>query len=91
MKCDQCFGNGRSNVPGAYFCIGCRGTGIKPEEKPFDITKHEWSDKNLFSDGSMYQDKLQIVEHDADGMVYLSKLDSIALAKHFKLTAEDLS
>ncbi len=62
-------------------------------DKPdFDITKHEWSDKNLFSDGSMYQGKLQIVENDViDGIVHLSKADTIALAKHFKLTAEDLS
>ena len=74
-----------------HYCTGKRNQEIVSEVE-FDITKHEWSDKNLFSDGSMYQGKLQIVENDViDGIVHLSKADTIALAKHFKLTAEDLS
>ena len=92
MECDQCFGNGRSNVPGAYFCIGCRGTGIKPEEKTFDITKHEFFDGSILDahivDSIQPAVTLRILRGPP---IDLLLADAIALAKHFKITAEDLS
>lgn len=63
--------------------------GIEIKRKPFDISEHEFSD-----------DKLSLLIDDADlisindncsGSCFdLHKDDAIAIAKHFKLTAEDL-
>lgn len=96
MECDQCFGNGRSNVPGAYFCIGCRGTGIKPEEKPFDITKHEFgADEQIIAELSKGEENWlllrQVVNRAVDVRTALNKADAIAIAKALGVTAEDLS
>ena len=53
---------------------------------PFDITQHEWSDEAArFSK----RNKEFIVLSTGRDLV-LDKADCIALAKHFKLTAEDL-
>ncbi len=53
----------------------------------FDITKHEWSDASII-DSNGCDDDVQISSPELQ--VYLNKADTIALAKHFKLTAEDL-
>ena len=60
----------------------------------FDITKHEWSDINVdIIDAGMFsgEQQMEIVLHD--GIEYLrhNRADAIAIARHFKLTAEDLS
>jgi len=66
--------------------------------KQFDIAQHEWSDEAkdcriLFNNPSWAGDDLQIEVSDANGNyadALLIKEHAIAIAKHFKLTAEDL-
>lgn len=57
--------------------------------KPFDITQHEWSC------GSFYSSKVNgdsvILEGDYCVDYTVNKSDAIAIAKHFKLKAEDLA
>jgi len=82
-RCPVCFGQGRMNH---IECESCKGTGEKPIE-PFDITKHEWYDSEpceIEEDGSL---SLYPTEDD---ILRLFREDAIALAKHFKLTPEDL-
>jgi len=60
--------------------------------KDFDITQHEWSDtpiKYLDNDASGVE--LEATESAWFVNFYLDKSDAIALAKHFKLTPEDLT
>jgi len=66
-------------------------------EKEFDITQHEWSDTAKESAISFHTpdwvgDDLQIVIRDAYAQIddILQKEHAVAIAKHFKLTAEDL-
>ena len=67
-------------------------------EKQFEITQHEWSDEAkdcriLFNNPSWAGDDLQIEVSDANGNyadALLIKEHAIAIAKHFKLTAEEL-
>ena len=54
----------------------------------FDITKHEWSDTSIW-DCHAGADEVQLENPELE--TNFEKLDAIALAKHFKLTAEDLS
>lgn len=65
------------------------------DEKPFDITQHEFSDERLSFSGdtldadvgccAYYDDSIaEVINYD------FNKTDAIAIAKHFKLTAEDL-
>jgi len=68
--------------------------GFKDEDKPiqrkkFDISEYEFSDERI---GFLQDDKGLLVEIEGDfyEVAYINKNDSIALAKHFKLTAEDL-
>ena len=62
------------------------------EPKPFDITKHDWFDDGITVDPNSGGSVLDLlVEENEDGGCYFNKEDSIAFAKHFKLTAEDLS
>ena len=63
---------------------------IKPD---FDITKHEWSDKNL---SFQQYDGIISLERSVEFLGYsidtdLNKDDVIALARHFKLKPEDLT
>lgn len=53
--------------------------------KPFDITQHEFSDEFTYFDFELHKDRGGII---IDGEV--NRGDIIAIAKHFKLTAEDL-
>ncbi len=56
----------------------------------FDINSHNWSDYDI---GEVRVDggKLFIEGRDYDiSSVILNKQDAIAIAKHFKLTSEDL-
>jgi len=67
-------------------------------KEPFDITKHEFSDaakdcRIMFNSPSWVGDDLQIEIQDVDGGCVdgiLIKDHAIAIAKHFKLTTEDL-
>ena len=68
-------------------------TGVVKIAKPFDITKHEWSEYNQLSS----ETDSECVVIDVDNCPYgwagfsMYKDDAIALAKHFKLTPEDLT
>lgn len=58
--------------------------------KPFDITKHEFSDGDACIDYvNTSKDKL-IIETSIHTPVILNKKDSIAIAKALGVTAEDL-
>lgn len=60
--------------------------GIEIKRKPFDISDHEFSDEAArFVKGSS-----DFIVLSTDRDLSLSKRDAIALAKNFKLTAEDL-
>jgi len=84
IKCETCVAGIIWKPTNCPKCIG-----VKPD---FDITKHEWSD-----------DPIKYLDNDASGVelratdsawfvnFYLDKSDSIALAKYFKLTPEDLT
>ena len=78
-------------------CPHLRGNNwvVVSDEKPFDITQHEWSDEKLsFSGGTFDVDFGHCTNSDdsVSEVVNLdfNKADAIAIAKHFKLTAEDL-
>lgn len=58
-------------------------------EKPFDIAQHEWSD-NCISVERSNTDAEQIRLDNDMYLVDIERKDAIAIAKHFKLTAEDL-
>ena len=63
----------------------------KPIEKPFDITKHEWSDGVLINERLHGKsEELNLFCNYVDGEFSLDKKDAIAIANHFSLTAEDL-
>lgn len=58
-------------------------------EKEFDITQHEWSDN--FINVCFSETNNDVIRFDNDMyLVDIEKSDAIAIAKHFKLTAEDL-
>lgn len=58
--------------------------------EPFDITQHEWSGDQV--EGATVEDEcLFIDDNDYDiSTISIDRKDAIAIAKHFKLTAEDL-
>ena len=94
VKCDNCNGTGDVSLSDyGTNCRHCKGTGIMPEVKPFDITKHEWSDREielLPYSCSFNRARIAIgINGNEEGR--LNKNDAIALAKHFKLTPEDLT
>jgi len=55
------------------------------------IQKHKFTDRSINIDG-VWDDLLEI-EFDSEVSPYfhIKKVDAIALAKHFKLTADDIS
>lgn len=57
--------------------------------KKFDIRKHEWTDKAVKVEPNECSDEL-IRFDNYMYLVDIEKKDAIAIAKHFKLTAEDL-
>lgn len=68
-----------------------------PRLKPFDITQHEWLEETTSVERGDHDELVLCVEYwnsefeaDGDTAVHLSKSDAIAIAKHFKLKAEDL-
>ena len=77
---------------GHYAFYECKP--IPKPKKPFDITKHEFSDERIsFSDtldvdvgcDAYYDDSIiEVANYD------FNKKDAIAIAKHFGLTIEDL-
>ena len=87
------------------FCVACAGGSVPdcgicdekgffvPEEAVlFDITKHEWSDKDITgAKGGSDWLHINLSSYCLKTGAQLNKEDTIALAKHFKLTAEDLS
>lgn len=62
-----------------------------PKQKPFDITKHEFSDYSVCVDylGGSNRDYL-VVETSVNMPVILNKSDAIAMAKSLGATGEDL-
>jgi len=63
------------------------------KEKPFDITKHEWQGGHEIRSATVYDDVLELnlyITGD-EFECYLARDDAIAIARHFKLTAEDLT
>jgi len=64
-------------------------TADKPD---FDITKHEWCSK--YNMDCSVDDKsihFEDVTESVGSIIMLNKADAIAIAKHFKLTGDDLS
>lgn len=66
----------------------------KINQKPFDISEHEWSDGDI-DNHFLTADGLRVIfsftpENMPLDVIGLNKKDVIALAKHFKLTGEDL-
>ena len=59
-------------------------------EKPFDITQHEWSDCELIFNRLDIDCNIHLDSKDVDCGIFINKSDAIAIANHFKLTAEDL-
>ena len=58
-------------------------------EKEFDIAQHEWSDSDIrYSHRS--GEELYFDINGTQLPIFVDKQDAIAMAKHFKLTAEDL-
>lgn len=58
-------------------------------EKQFDITRHKWSDN--FINTCEYETNSDAIRLDNDMyLIDIEKADAIAMAKHFKLTADDL-
>ena len=61
----------------------------KPKQKPFDITKHEWSD-GMANLGAMMSERGDVVIRVGSSWIFLDKKDGIAISKALGLTAEDL-
>lgn len=59
----------------------------KSKVKPFDITKHEWSDGDVVM---LRCNNHSIAFQNHSDNVYYEKRDIIAIAKTLGLTAEDL-
>lgn len=59
-------------------------------EKPFDIAQHEWSDGLVTFEMVDFENDVRLICDNVDYEFFMGKKDAIALAKHFKLTAEDL-
>lgn len=55
-----------------------------------DITQHEWSDCDLVFNRLDIDCNIHLDSTDVDCGIFINKTDAIAIAKHFKLTAEDL-
>lgn len=58
-----------------------------------DIAMHEWEDPDINSKDTTIKDfgsYIYISMDEPNNEIILGRDDSIALAKHFKLTAEDL-
>lgn len=58
-------------------------------EKPFDITKHEWSDR-MANLAAMMSERGDVVIRVGCSWIFLDRQDGIAIAKALGLTAEDL-
>ena len=74
--------------PQSYSDWFCDDDLIEIKRKPFDITKHEWSD--VYFDHIDGEGDINLRDSYCDDTFYISKCDAIAIAKHFGLTAEDL-
>ena len=70
------------------------GVGMRKDAKPiprkeFDISEHEFDDEDV-GEIEFNEEEVQLNMRDGSRPSILTKVDSIALAKHFKLTADDL-
>ena len=68
-----------------------RGVDVSSKPIPrqqFDITKHEFSCSRLKNDTLDYHDHVHF--YTPYNTAYINKQDAIALAKHFKLSEDDL-
>lgn len=62
--------------------------------KPFDITQHEWGSGDFIDVFKAHTDDTHLhffIAPYCHGKTWINKSDAIAIAKHFKLKAEDLS
>lgn len=62
-------------------------------EKQFDIAQHGWSSGDFIDVFKAYTDDDHlhfIIAPYCHGRTWINKNDAIAIARHFKLTAEDL-
>lgn len=62
-------------------------------DKPFDIAMHEWSSGDFIDAFKAFEGDAYLhfmIAPYCHGRTWISKDDAIAIAKHFKLTAEDL-
>ena len=59
------------------------------EHEVFDIAKHEWSDRFIRIEESYTDDEVISLNNDVYS-IDIERADAIAIAKHFKLTLEDL-
>lgn len=60
----------------------------KINQKPFDISEYEWGDNDLICEIEKGYVRFKSQTESDESVFY--KMDVIALAKHFKLTGEDL-
>jgi len=57
----------------------------------FDITEHEWCDREISTESILEEDIIIRIKNDKFRRdVLLGKRDAIALARHFKLTNNDI-
>lgn len=83
---------------GIVGCLNVSGESVPINRKPFDITQHKWSDEAkdchiYFYNPSWVGKGLQVVIPDVNGNendAVLIREHAIAIARHFKLKAEDL-
>ncbi|YP_010660120.1 hypothetical protein PP589_gp36 [Pseudoalteromonas phage HS5] len=77
-------------VPSSYKFISVRLMPIKKVKKPFDITKHEFSEGLSISNMCKLSVEVKFNNNDDSNYVPLHKDDVIAIAKALGVTGEDL-
>lgn len=87
--CKSCFGGGFN---GFCSCHICNGTGVKPEQKPFDIGEHRFSDDEIRDVYFAASDEVVMINHidECVNGLCLNKADAIAIAKALGVTGDDL-
>lgn len=88
--CKSCWGTG--GVFENSVCNVCKGSGVKPEQKPFDIGEHKFSpESHIKSAVGPDDDGYVCIDFDMSLIfTYLNKSDAIAIAKALGVTGDDL-
>ena len=63
---------------------------VKIAKPDFDITKHKFSDENIRVLDVTDDVSIDFYLNDLEREGFIQKIDAIAIAKHFKLTGDDL-